>query len=199
MAERDTVVWVGFELLYRSRLLGISQRRAEWLFIRWTKETADLGYVYLTSFEEVGNIIYVASVLEYERPFSGLLYTFPTIHTRISTRLLLAYVSFMLRFCIPSSSRRVVHELFSLSTACDAQASDDRAGLSLTSSVCLLSESLCGFCWNSRRTAGRGSSQRVESLCGHLDFGSAGGFLGLQTPERRSTADQGSDRPDMVG
>ena len=134
------VVWVGFELLYRSRQLGISQRRAEW-FIRWTKETADLGYVHLTSFEEVGNIIFVASVLEYERPFSGLLYTFTTIHTRISTRLVLAYVSFMLRFCIPSSSRRVVHELFSLSTACHAQASDDRTGFSLTSSVCLLSES----------------------------------------------------------
>ena len=97
MAERDTVVWVGFELLYRSRQVGISQRRAEW-FIRWTRETADLEYVHLTSFEEVGNIIYVAGVLEYERPFSDLLYTFPTIHTRISTRLVLAYVSFMLRF-----------------------------------------------------------------------------------------------------
>ena len=38
----DTVVWVWFELLHRTRQLGISQRRAEW-FVRWARETAAFG------------------------------------------------------------------------------------------------------------------------------------------------------------
>ena len=38
----DTVVWVGFELLHRTRHLGISLRGAEW-FTKWTRETADLA------------------------------------------------------------------------------------------------------------------------------------------------------------
>ena len=39
-AVGDTVVWVGFEILHRTRHLGISQRRAEW-FVRCARETAN--------------------------------------------------------------------------------------------------------------------------------------------------------------
>ena len=38
----DTLVWVGFELLLRSRCVGISARRAEW-FVRWVETGGQLS------------------------------------------------------------------------------------------------------------------------------------------------------------
>ena len=65
----ETVTWVGFELLHRTRQLGISQRRADW-FRRWTTEVASSSSVHMASFEEgLGRVMYVAGALENERPF----------------------------------------------------------------------------------------------------------------------------------
>ena len=67
----DVLVWVGFELLLRSRCVGISARRAEW-FVRWTQKIADSDTVNMASFEEgQGRIMFVAGALEHERPFLG--------------------------------------------------------------------------------------------------------------------------------
>ena len=56
----DTVVWVGFEHLHRTRLLGISLRRAEW-FTKWARETADSEHIHMARFEEgLGRIMFVA-------------------------------------------------------------------------------------------------------------------------------------------
>ena len=63
----DTVVWVGFELLHRTRQLGIFQRRAE-RFTRWTQETAAASTVHLVSFGRP--------------PFQGPLHKFLTMHPR---------------------------------------------------------------------------------------------------------------------
>ena len=38
-AGGDVVSWVGFELLHRTRMLGITQRRADWL-TKWSREVA---------------------------------------------------------------------------------------------------------------------------------------------------------------
>ena len=68
-AGGDTVVLVGFELLHRTRHLGISQRRAEW-FVRWARETANADHNHLRRFEEgLGRIMFVAGALQLERPF----------------------------------------------------------------------------------------------------------------------------------
>ena len=59
----ETVTWVGFELLHRTRQLGISQRRADW-FRKWTTEVASSGSVHMASFEEgLGRVMYVAGSL----------------------------------------------------------------------------------------------------------------------------------------
>ena len=97
-AGGDTVSWVGFELLHRSYKIGLSEKRAQW-FQRWTRETADSGYVHMSAFEEgLGRIMYVASALEFERPFLSPLYRFLTLHPRGSVRRLPAYVIFVLRY-----------------------------------------------------------------------------------------------------
>ena len=81
-AGRDTVTWVGFELLLHSNQLGISERRAEWL-TRWARVVTDSTKIQMNRFEEgLGRIVYVAGALEFEPPFLGLLYKFPTIHPR---------------------------------------------------------------------------------------------------------------------
>ena len=56
----DTLVWVGFEILLRSRSVGISSRRAEW-FIRWAEKVADSPTVQM-----LGRIMFVAGALEHE-------------------------------------------------------------------------------------------------------------------------------------
>ena len=87
-AGGDTVVWVGFELLHRTRHLGISQRR-----------TANADYIHLRRFEEgVGRIMFVAGALELERPFLGPLYKFMVLHPRESMRRVPSFVSFILYF-----------------------------------------------------------------------------------------------------
>ena len=79
-AGGDTLIWVGFELLLRSRSIGISERRAEW-FARWTDKVASSATVHMASFEEgLGRIMFVAGALEHERPFLGPLYKFLTMH-----------------------------------------------------------------------------------------------------------------------
>ena len=45
----DTLVWVGFKILLRSRSVGISSRRAEW-FIRWAQKVADSPTVQVSFF-----------------------------------------------------------------------------------------------------------------------------------------------------
>ena len=80
------MIWVGFELLLRSRSIGISERRAEW-FARWTDKIASSATVHMASFEEgLGRIMFVAGALEHERPFLGPLYKFLTMHPRDSVR-----------------------------------------------------------------------------------------------------------------
>ena len=67
----ETVTWVGFELLHRTRQFGISQRRADW-FRKWTTEVASSSSLHMASFEEgLGRVMYVAGAPEYERPFLG--------------------------------------------------------------------------------------------------------------------------------
>ena len=67
--EGDTLVWVGFELLLRSRCVGISARRAEW-FVCWTETVAGSATIHMGTFEEgLGRIMFVAGALEHERPF----------------------------------------------------------------------------------------------------------------------------------
>ena len=54
----DTLVWVGFELLLRSRRVGISARRAEW-FVRWAESVASSPTIHMGSFEEGPRSYYV--------------------------------------------------------------------------------------------------------------------------------------------
>ena len=94
----DVVSWVGFELLHRTRMLGITQRRADWL-TKWSREVAAALVVNMASFEEgLGRVMYVVSALEYERPFLAPLYRFMTMHPRRSTRRVPAYVRFILNY-----------------------------------------------------------------------------------------------------
>ena len=61
----------GFELLHRTRMLGITQRRADWL-TKWSREVAAAPAVNMASFEEgLGRVMYVVSALEYEVAFPG--------------------------------------------------------------------------------------------------------------------------------
>ena len=48
---RDTVTWIGCEMLHHTRKLGISERRADWL-MKWTSEVAASRTVHTRSFEE---------------------------------------------------------------------------------------------------------------------------------------------------
>ena len=48
----DVLVWVGFELLLRSRGVGISASRADW-FARWTQSISESDTVPFASFERV--------------------------------------------------------------------------------------------------------------------------------------------------
>ena len=83
----DTLVWVGFEILLRSR-------RAEW-FVRWALKVADSPTVHMSTFEELGRVMFVAGPLEHERPFLAPLYKFLTMHPRNAVRRVPLYVSFM--------------------------------------------------------------------------------------------------------
>ena len=94
----DVLVWVGFELLLRSKSVGISARRAEW-FVHWTQKIAESDTVNMASFEEgLGRIMFVAGALEHERPFLGPLYKFIGIHPREPVRRIPPYVKFILRY-----------------------------------------------------------------------------------------------------
>ena len=98
-------VWVGFELMLRSRSIGISAGRAEW-FTRWPQKIATAPTVHMASFEEgLGRIMFVAGALEHERPFLGPLYKFISIHPRNSIRRIPSYVSFILQYCQQKSRR----------------------------------------------------------------------------------------------
>ena len=134
-AGGDTVSWVGFELLHRSYKIGLSEKRAQW-FQRWTRETADSGYVHMSAFEEgLGRIMYVASALEFERPFLSPLYRFLTLHPRGSVRRLPAYVIFVLRYLADRIQESRHYDCAArlessiLAPRVDAQASDERTGV----------------------------------------------------------------------
>ena len=124
----DVVSWVGFELLHHSRSLGISRRRAQW-FINWTRAVAAAEHVLMSNFEEgLGRIMYVASALEFERPFLAPLYKFMNLHTRDSVRRVPSYVTFIFRYlakqveeCRRSPCASVLRS--------DAQASGTRTGV----------------------------------------------------------------------
>ena len=45
------VSWVGFELLHRTRMLGITQRRADWL-TKWSRKVAAAPVVNMASFKK---------------------------------------------------------------------------------------------------------------------------------------------------
>ena len=131
-AGGDVVSWVGFELLHRTRMLGITQRRADWL-TKWSREVAAAPVVNMASFEEgLGRVMYVVSALEYERPFLAPLYRFMTMHPRGSTRRVPACVRFILNYIAEevSETRHYPCDSVLRSQTCsprvDAQASDDR-------------------------------------------------------------------------
>ena len=134
-AGGDTVVWVGFELLHRTRHLGISQRRAEW-FVRWAPETANADYIHLARFEEgLGRIMFVAGALELERPFLGPLYKFMVLRPRDSVRRVPSFVSFILHFLADrvAATRHYncseILESTEEAPRVDAQSSDVRTGI----------------------------------------------------------------------
>ena len=94
----DTLVWVGIELLLRSRCVGISARRAEW-FVRWAESVASSLTVHMGSFEEgLGRTMFVAGALEHERPSLAPLYKFLTMHPRDTIRRVPPYVSFIMKY-----------------------------------------------------------------------------------------------------
>ena len=131
----DTLVWVGFEILSRSRSVGISSRRAEW-FIRWAEKVADSPTVQMASFEEeLGRIMFVAGALEQERPFLAPLYKFLTMHPRDAVRPVPPYVSIILRYVAGEISKKRHYKCETMITTADctprvdAQASDSRIGI----------------------------------------------------------------------
>ena len=130
---RDTLVWVGFELLLRSRCVGISARRAEW-FVRCVQSVASSPTVHMGSFEEgLGRIMFVAGALEHERPFLAPLYKFLTMHPGDTIRRVLPYVSFILKYLSREISLKRHCGTKISSADCtprvDAQASDCRTGI----------------------------------------------------------------------
>ena len=131
----DVLVLVGFELLFRSRCVGISARRAEW-FSRCTQKIADSDMVNMASFKEgLGRIMFVARALEHERPFLGPLKRFISIHPRDSTRKVPPYVKFILRYLSDEISKQRQYHCDTELTAADciprvdAQASSQRTGV----------------------------------------------------------------------
>ena len=125
----ETVTWVGFELLHRTRQPGISQGRADW-FRRWTTEDPSSSSVHTSSFEEgVGQVMYVAWALKFERPFLGPLYKFMSLNP------VPPYVSFFLRHLAEQIAQRRHHDcsvkLFAdqLAPRVDAQAISTRTGI----------------------------------------------------------------------
>ena len=134
-AGSDVVTWVGFELLYSSNQLGISQRRAAW-FIKWTRTTAEQETVHVAKFEEgLGRVMYVTGALEHERPFMAPLYKFMTIHPRHPVQAVSSYVVFFVQFLAGQLKQRRHHpcavQTFPSSAArrVDAQASAERTGI----------------------------------------------------------------------
>ena len=130
----DTLVWVGFEILLRSRCVGISSRRAEW-FLRWVEKVAGSPTVQMASFEEeLGRIMFVAGALEHERPFPAPLYMFLTMHPRDAVRRVPPYVAFILRYWAGEISKKRHYKCGTRITTADctprvdAQASDSRTG-----------------------------------------------------------------------
>ena len=131
----DVLVWVGFELLLRSRCVGILARRPEW-FVRWTQKIADSDTVSMASLKEgLGSIMFVADALEHERPFLGPLYRFISMHPRDSIRRIHPYVKFILCYLANQiMSQRHYQCSSKLTTAecmlrVDAQASSQRTGI----------------------------------------------------------------------
>ena len=129
------VSWVGFELLHRTRVFGITESRADWL-TKWSREVAAAPLVNKASFEEgLGSVMYVVSALEYERPFLAPQYRFMTMHPRGSTRRVPAHVRFILNYIAEevSETRHYPCDSVLRSQTCsprvDAQASDDRTGV----------------------------------------------------------------------
>ena len=130
-----TVTWVGFELLHRTRQLGISRRRADW-FRRWTTEVASSSSVHVASSEEgLGRVMYVAGPLEHQNPFLGPLHKFMSLHPQDSVRAVPPCVSFFLRYLAEQISQCRHHDssvkLFADQVAprFDAQGSSTRTGI----------------------------------------------------------------------
>ena len=131
----DTLVWVCFELLLRSRCVGISARRAEW-FVKWVETVASSATIHMGTNEEgLGQIMFVAGALEHERPFLAPLYKCLTMHPRGSIRRVPPYVAFILKYLAREVSSRRHYDCGSkiLPAGCtprvDAQASDSRTGI----------------------------------------------------------------------
>ena len=104
-------------------MLGITQRRADWL-TKWSREVAAAPLVNMASFEEgLGTVMYVVSALEYERPFLAPLYRFLTMHPRFSTRRVPAYVRFILNYIAEEVSE-------TRHCPCDSTAVCNRGGFS---------------------------------------------------------------------
>ena len=131
----DALVWVGFETLLRSRIVGISSRRAEW-FIRWAEKVAESPTIQMASFEErLGRIMFVTDALEHERPFLAPLHKFLTKHPRNAVRRFFPYVAFILRYLAGEISKKRHYKCRTRITTADctprvdAQASDCRTGI----------------------------------------------------------------------
>ena len=126
---------VGFELLLRSRCVGISSRRAEW-FARWTEKTVNSTTVNIASFEEgFGRVMFVAGALEHERPFLCPLYRFISIHPRNVTQKVPPYVTFIPRYLSAEIKKKRHYScgtklaFADCSPRVDAQASLQRIGI----------------------------------------------------------------------
>ena len=133
----DTLVWVGFELLLRSRCVGISARRAEW-FVRWAGSVASSPTVHMGSFEEgLGRIMFVAGALEHERPFLALFTSFSRCIPGILFAHVPLYVSFILKYLSREISLKRHYDCGTKISSVDctprvdahAQASDSRTGI----------------------------------------------------------------------
>ena len=124
---RDTVAWVGFELLHASselRYLPTACRLVRQMDCRRRS----------TSMEGLGRMMFVAGALEYEKPFMGPLYRFLSLHPSGSVRRVPDYVSFISKYL----ARQITHSrhvpcavrMTSIDEApgVDAQASSGRTG-----------------------------------------------------------------------
>ena len=69
-----TMDWIGYWLDYGTYSIGLSESRAMWL-IKWATELIDRGATVVRQFlEGLGRLSFATGVLEWDRPFLGILY-----------------------------------------------------------------------------------------------------------------------------